>query len=430
MGLALGICFLTISHPIYSKNNDHKIIIRLDTLKDIKESREITQIMPDPFSIWANKTDSSRIDSVCYVWEPQPEYKASVETRKGNLKASDYLKRLGENPHYFQCEGLPYGIYFMVKKNGNNLSICLNKQQNPFLDKDIVQSYLTDSLKRWNRRIHPEGAFPVIHIKYPFCVGNEIKRLRIEFVSLPLIGEGWTLYDKRMDEVPLTLFINKQRLGHFSENEIFVSKNVDGNFPYEKSIYINIVSPKNNRHRDLFMNGVRYKDEYRFGDTVYLDKKFYRFDSTDASWTKLYLTALSQKTSPTEYLPASVKERVKPFFTESHKLLVMDFWGTWCAPCVEELLDLKDLYEKVKVKYNFVSICFDKGANYKKAEELFRKNGIPWGQIFDPQENYKESLTVEKLRITTFPSFIVVDRSGEIIFKGSYRKSLEKVLLK
>lgn len=98
------------------------------------------------------------------------------------------------------------------------------------------------------------------------------------------------------------------------------------------------------------------------------------------------------------------------------KIILLDFWATWCAPCVEEQPFLKEIYtengEAIKAgKFEIIGVSLDKSKeNWKK---IMDREGIIWPQISDLQ--FWKSPVAKAYGIQELPYNLVLDKSGKII---------------
>ncbi|MCE3075646.1 TlpA family protein disulfide reductase [Chryseobacterium gwangjuense] len=98
------------------------------------------------------------------------------------------------------------------------------------------------------------------------------------------------------------------------------------------------------------------------------------------------------------------------------KIILLDFWATWCAPCVEEQPFLKEIYtenrEAIKTgRFEIIGVSLDKSKeNWKK---IIDREGIIWPQISDLQ--FWKSPIAKAYGIQELPYNLVLDKSGKII---------------
>ena len=110
------------------------------------------------------------------------------------------------------------------------------------------------------------------------------------------------------------------------------------------------------------------------------------------------------------------------------KIYLLDFWATWCAPCVAELPNFQKVYDKFKTKgFEIIGISFDKN---KKIVQDFRKKNIPmpWlHTVLNEKDAEKVSYTFEA---PLLPKLILVDSKGKIMaVDGELRHGrMEKIL--
>ena len=98
------------------------------------------------------------------------------------------------------------------------------------------------------------------------------------------------------------------------------------------------------------------------------------------------------------------------------KVYFIDFWATWCVPCVEEMDNLHNAYGKYKEKgFEILSLSFDKDPE-KVIKFRKRKWKMPWLNSFIV--NGFDNKIVRTFEITGLPKPILVNRVGKIIAVG------------
>lgn len=112
-------------------------------------------------------------------------------------------------------------------------------------------------------------------------------------------------------------------------------------------------------------------------------------------------------------------------FVGTGKVVLIDFWASWCPPCRREMPHLVDLYEQYKSKgFDIVGISLDSKADAwaKGVKDL----GITWTQLSDLQgwKNAGAAL----YGVNSIPHTVLVDREGTIIAKNIHGEEIDALL--
>ncbi|WP_286496545.1 TlpA disulfide reductase family protein [Empedobacter falsenii] len=107
------------------------------------------------------------------------------------------------------------------------------------------------------------------------------------------------------------------------------------------------------------------------------------------------------------------------------KIVLLDFWATWCGSCIEDLPNLKTIYDKYKSKgFEILGVSAD--SKKESLVNVINKFSIPWENVSD----YKGAKNKASIiyNITEYPTNYLINKEGIIIAKDVNGKELEKVL--
>ncbi len=97
------------------------------------------------------------------------------------------------------------------------------------------------------------------------------------------------------------------------------------------------------------------------------------------------------------------------------KVVLVDFWATWCGPCRAALPDLKDTYEKYhKQGFEVVGVSID--SDLSALSEFLDKEKLPWVTITGEDKNGELKFPLaEKYEIIGVPTQILVGKDGKVL---------------
>jgi thiol-disulfide isomerase/thioredoxin len=109
------------------------------------------------------------------------------------------------------------------------------------------------------------------------------------------------------------------------------------------------------------------------------------------------------------------------------KLVLIDFWATWCGPCVGELPNVLKAYEKNHDKgFEIIGISLDQ--DEQKLKTFLQDRKMTWPQYFDGK-GWNNKLA-QKYGIQSIPATFLLDGEGKIIGRDLRGDDLEQALAK
>lgn len=93
------------------------------------------------------------------------------------------------------------------------------------------------------------------------------------------------------------------------------------------------------------------------------------------------------------------------------KYVVIDFWGTWCGPCVSGMPKMKEYLDKYKGKMEIVGVANESDNGNKWREFLDKNKDYHWHQVL----NRNDEDYILKYSVAGFPTKIIVDPQGNIV---------------
>ena len=110
----------------------------------------------------------------------------------------------------------------------------------------------------------------------------------------------------------------------------------------------------------------------------------------------------------------------------SNNYLIINFWATWCPPCIKEIPDLLEIQEKFKGKIKLVFISVDSSPE-KVIPNFIKKNKFKNFDVYTDQQ----FLASKNLNIKIMPTTIIVNKElFEIARITGYAKWLDKSFIK
>lgn len=96
---------------------------------------------------------------------------------------------------------------------------------------------------------------------------------------------------------------------------------------------------------------------------------------------------------------------------------LLDFWGTWCNPCIALVPELVKIHKSYP-SLNLVSIAFENSMDdLPKLKQLIKQKDMDWTHVCQLRKDIPN--VVSSFNVTSFPTTILIDSSGKILYRAS-----------
>ncbi|SFQ45420.1 TlpA family protein disulfide reductase [Flavobacterium akiainvivens] len=104
------------------------------------------------------------------------------------------------------------------------------------------------------------------------------------------------------------------------------------------------------------------------------------------------------------------------------KVILVDFWASWCGPCMEEMPAMKKIHDKYKDKdVAFIYLSYD--ANAEKWKAAAKKLGFIDEKHSFMTSDLSESEVLKALNIKSIPRHLIFDKTGTLVNPDAPRPS-------
>jgi len=184
-------------------------------------------------------------------------------------------------------------------------------------------------------------------------------------------------------------------------------------------------------------NKQTYKKFYPFRDTIHINDKLYKV--TKVEHPNMYIKDIGVLAADSSYvdsfLPAVYARDInnnKPVSINSlikGKYAFIDFWGSWCGPCIQSIPELKDFYKKIKDRPDAIMLSVAKESverDIVKLKNTINSNDMGWINLWTTGKETNITTPInDKLNINGYPTYLIIDNTGKIVYKESNMKNTQ-----
>ena len=106
------------------------------------------------------------------------------------------------------------------------------------------------------------------------------------------------------------------------------------------------------------------------------------------------------------------------------QVVLIDFWATWCGPCIGEMPNLKAAYDEYHEKgFEIVGVSLD-GDDREHFTSWLEENEVPWPQIYEG--NGWDATMAGVYEVRGIPFTLLVNQDGEVVAAGLRGDEVQK----
>lgn len=232
-------------------------------------------------------------------------------------------------------------------------------------------------------------------------------------IATDSVNQAISLANKLYDEGDRNLFIIKYLIQSYRDK-----------LSYKKALNIiedNVV--QNHQSIDEIISVDELQQLYtKVGDSVSYDS--YLFDLRNKAKANRITNLKSQliKKVAQDFSLYNLDNKMVNLSDFKGKVVVLDFWATWCGPCIRSFPGMQSVVNKYKndedVEFLFINTS-QKESDYKSiVSEFIKKNNYSFNVLFDEMTDWNKRIAT-LYEVEALPTKIIIDRNGDIRFHSS-----------
>lgn len=327
-------------------------------------------------------------------------------------------------------------VLFLIGTKSNKRVIIVDSDNDEDFGNEKILEYEYPLTNERQKEI--ENTLPIVLAQYDYFENNQLMKKETRVKPSPYKGSlGLTFNTDNEIEKKYFLFASfpEYKHGVISLNktkcEVIASNYFSSNI-YEPNRTKLFVFPKTGIEPSELNGDI----PFGIGDIFNVKGNDYVIDSISKWGNNLYLEYIGKNSHPygfTEgfYVPkfdAYYLDRSQFSFEDFEgKYILFDFWGTWCNPCIKVIPELQKLNNDYKDKrFVLISVAFD--SDPKFVFDFINENKMDWQHLFVNQTQFDKNSITEKLKISSYPSLLLLSPDGEIIARNVQIDELRKIL--
>ncbi len=332
------------------------------------------------------------------------------------------VKERGIDTALLQCTDCRTSVRILIGKNIQFTEIIV--------DVNHDNNFTNDSTYRFANKLLDtaitETDLPTMAVPVQYCLKNQCTNFTLQLTVSPF-KSAFTYAHEKEQRLPLSAIFSFSRYG---------------TLPDGRTIWLNCGYPDcsnkyGTEYRIADSSGNFDNMEYLTNDYFSVGNKIYRIGGLDKHRKHLLLYPAAATTTkgfvpPLRALPFSGTDLVtgkKIDLTQYRgRYLLIDYWGSWCAPCLANIPKLKAAAEFLRdKKVSVLGIAVDKVQSMGKLKQIIADSVLTWPHIFQDMDDLSKAPIAIRYRIHTFPTYLLIGPDGRLLMREIREEGLDKI---
>lgn len=336
---------------------------------------------------------------------------------------NDWYKYDHSNISSEPIKGKAFAVFISLDTIKNIKYFAIDQNRNLDFSDDLVMEQKMDSISNYS-------SFAVqLQAKFEFF-GGKLKDYTIPIKIYPFQSKLFN-DDEVSNKLGISVAYNKGMKGTFDTDRytyMFIS-NIPNFSIYSGHDYSLAMITLNKKGMPIDYT------RFQIGDTITISNRAYSVEEINLSLKYLKLRFIKY-----EMYGSTVGMKLQNFhFTDfitqdsigvtsgNQNFLLLDFWGTWCLPCLKGIPKLKELVQNNNDKLKIISFAFDQSKDTALLRKIIIQNKMNWNHVWVDRNTLSSNDINKKLNIMSYPSFLLIDSTNTIIYRGIGEDALNEI---
>ncbi len=327
---------------------------------------------------------------------------------------------------YNYYKGNKIYFYTAIDKEKNEKYVIVDKNNNYDFSDDEMYTFSLEGApdfqgRREKIQVNVNATYYIKNNSIPTILNIQIEPLE---KSMSTRGGDITEDDKLLDIAvwDLSYFsgqcsVNEIALDFRSDSRSMILSDINNNFTFSVAAL--------NDPTFIYQSSLKIGDSLEVAGKILKLEKVYKntLFLKDMGAASVY-GGMVGKQFPEELLVKNIKSK-KEFNLRKEiegKYVFIDFWGSWCGPCIQSVPKLVEMYAKIGKRKDVavIGLAAEEERDLEKLSGLIKDKKIKWANYWFLRKEYlKADNPCQKMTVVAYPTYIILDKSGKVVYRES-----------